>query len=512
MSPRIIRTAVAAFVVVLLPALVGCTDEEGAENADAPTDRSTTTAGSVTTTTTAEVDRPEGPAATFAELTAGTPIPPVAAKSGPDLAAANWSETEYAASGTAVSYTAPGGLPEDGRFALEVGDSAPYTTRVLVRRPNDAEDFDGTVVVEWLNVSSGSDAAPDYTYAAEEIVRAGHAWVGVSAQHIGIEGGAVAVPIAANPSAGQGIKAQGPERYGALAHPGDAYAYDMFTQIGRGLRDGGPMDGLDVERLLAIGESQSAFALTTYVNGVQPLTEAFDGFLLHSRGGATMPLGTPGTGISITESVLGPPTRLRVDLDVPVMIVQTETDVLGFLTYFPARQEDTDHLRLWEIAGTAHADSFQLGPVEGILGCPVPINRGQQAYVLRAAVRHLDAWARGGEAPPSAPRLDTTGEGPAAAFVLDDNGNTTGGVRSPVVDAPVDVLSGLPAPASSSIACLIMGTTTPIAPDRLAALYPDRDAYVAAYAAATDAAIDAGFLLEDDREEIVADSQPDRVA
>ena len=49
---------------------------------------------------------------------------------------------------------------------------------------------------------------------------------------------------------------------------------------GRALREPGATDalgGLEPERVLAVGESQSAFALTTYVNGVQPLTLAFAG-------------------------------------------------------------------------------------------------------------------------------------------------------------------------------------------------------------------------------------------
>ena len=63
----------------------------------------------------------------------------------------------------------------------------------MVRRPADATAFSGTVVAEWLNVSSGADAGPDWTYLADEIVRRGHAWVGVSAQYVGVEGGSAAV-------------------------------------------------------------------------------------------------------------------------------------------------------------------------------------------------------------------------------------------------------------------------------------------------------------------------------
>ncbi len=49
----------------------------------------------------------------------------------------------------------------------------------------------------------------------------------------------------------------------------------------------------------AVGESQSAFALTTYVDGVQPLTKAFDGFLVHSRGGAGLGLALPDARLAL---------------------------------------------------------------------------------------------------------------------------------------------------------------------------------------------------------------------
>ena len=93
-----------------------------------------------------------------------------------------------------------------------------------------------------------------------------------------------------------------------------------------------------------MGESQSAFALTTYANGVQPLTEVFDGFLIHSRGGAAAPLGKPGAGIDIAGTIAGQPTRMRTDLGVPVLVLETETDVLSFLNYHPARQPDSRQL------------------------------------------------------------------------------------------------------------------------------------------------------------------------
>src|SRR5690606_37200803 len=170
---------------------------------------------------------------TFTELTEGRIAPPMAARPGPDRAEAGYTESEWAASGEAASY-AVGEVPTDGRIQLAQADSAPFATRVLVRRP-DAERFSGVVLVEWLNVSGGQDAAPEYTYLAYEIIRAGHAWVGVSAQFIGVEGGDAAVGMGGQTT---GLRAQRRERYGDLHHPGDAYSYDIVTQVGRICRDG----------------------------------------------------------------------------------------------------------------------------------------------------------------------------------------------------------------------------------------------------------------------------------
>jgi len=391
----------------------------------------------------------------------------MAARPGPDLATAGYLETEWSVAGTAPSYAADD-LPADGCWSLSRADQADFVTRAMLRRPADPAAFSGTLVAEWLNVSSGADAAPDWTYLADEIVRRGHAWVGISAQHVGVEGGSSAVgELGLGP-----LKAD--ERYAALHHPGDAFAYGIFTEVVAALDRIGPVQDLEVDRRLAIGESQSAYALTSYVNGVHPIAPFFDGFLIHSRGGAAMPLGEPGRGLDLATVRDGPPTRIRDDLDVPVIIVQTETDLLGRLDYLPARQPDGERIRLWEIAGAAHADKFQIGEFEDFLGCPDPVNRGQQAYVVRA-------------------------------FVLDDAGNATGGVRTPVVDAPVEVLSGLADPGASAI-CGLFGTTRSLAAADLARLYPGGDAdHRAAYERATDAAIAAGFMLADDRAEILSE-------
>jgi alpha/beta hydrolase family protein len=418
-----------------------------------------------------------------------------------------WVEDELRLSGSATTYTSEADLPTDGHFALGTAFDEPYATRVVVRRPP-PEDFNGTVLVEWLNVSGGFDASPDYTYLADEILRGGYAWVGVSAQYVGIEGGPVAVstPVSAAAGAGKGLRAMDPERYDGLHHPGDAFAYDIFTQAATAARSGDLLGALKPERVLAIGESQSAFALTTYADGVQPLTKAFDGFLIHSRGGAAAPLGVFGKGVDIASTLGGSPTLLRDDLDVPVLTLESETDVVGILDYLPARQPDTDTFRLWEVAGTAHADRYALGALSDQLGCPAPINDGPQHLVAKAALRALDAWVRDGTAPPEADRLAVEG----AAYARDQDGIVRGGIRTPPVDVPLDVLSGDPTP-DGPLQCLLFGSTTPLPAARVQQLYDDPSTYQQAFEKSADAAITAGFVLPEDREALLAYAQPDRV-
>lgn len=454
-----------------------------------------------------------GPAATVVgKLTGGNGVNLASSSTGPAVPTTGWVEEEFVVEGTATSYRSDAALPADGHFALTPDATADYRTRIVVRRPSTAAKFNGTVVVEWLNVSGGLDASPDFTYTRNELLRGGYAWVGVSAQSIGIEGGPVAVPIklAIDAGAGRGLRAIDPARYGDLHHPGDAFSYDIYTQVGRALRSthrGSPLGGLRPQRVLAVGESQSAFALTTYVDGVQPLTREFDGFLIHSRGGAAAPLGSPGAGIDIAGTIGGVPTKLRTDLTAPILVVETETDVLGILNYQPASQPDSARFRLWEMAGTAHADTYIIGPIADQIGCAAPANAGPGHFMVTAALHDLDAWVRNGTAPPKAPRLELDS---TPAFVRDQYGNAKGGIRTPLVDVPVDTLSG--ESAGGPVACILFGSTKPLTAGQLATLYQSRQDYLEKFRTAADASVKAGFVLAADRAELLAAAQPARVA
>lgn len=470
----------------------------------------TTTRPAPGTSTTTAPARPAGPAADLSKEITGGGSPFIGEAVSPNLKKDGYVQHEYVAAGTATAYKAKGALARDGRWAFAPDTKAAYRTRVLVRRPANASDFSGTVVVEWNNVSGGVDANPDYASLGTEITRHGDAWVGVSAQLIGVEGGPVLVTVpGAEIVAGKGLKKLNPVRYGSFHHPGDGYSFDIFTQVARSLRQGGPaLGGIDPKQILAVGESQSAFALTTYYNGVQPLTRAFDGFLVHSRGSGGLPLVGPGKYADIASS-FGTTALLRTDVDAPVLELQSEADVIGILNSVVVRQPDTDRFRLWEVAGTAHADAHLLGPVADMLDCGAPINNAPMYLVANAALHSLDEWVSTGKAPAKAPRLELTSESKPAAR-RDADGIALGGIRTPPVDVPVDVLSGIPGP-NPQIICILLGSTRPLPAARLAQLYPSRASYQQRYDADSDKVIKAGFVVAADRDALTAFAQPSRI-
>ena len=447
-------------------------------------------------------------------------------------------EEELFVGGTATSFEAVES-PADGRWAAEPDGESSYRTRVLVRRPAAQEDFSGTVLVEWFNVSA-IEASPDWGYLSEEIGRSGHAYVGVSAQAQGVEGGETILDVEVDDDAaddidpdadtsGKGLKHVDPDRYGTLEHPGDSFSFDIFSQVGKAAREM-PADllgGLRPEQVVAVGESQSAAFLSTLVNAVHPLDPTFDGFLIHSRGATTAPLDgdyTSSRRRSGDEDIAELAVRIRDDLEVPVMLFEAETD-LTLLGYAHARQPDTDRIRTWEVAGTAHADAHTLrailgGPrdasVGSLLGCDGPINTGPHHEVVQAALHHLVAWVAGGDPPPAGQLLELV-DGEEVAIARDEHGNALGGVRNPLVDVPIATITGDP-PGDGSIealgsdggVCMLFGQTVAFDRATLVELYGTADDYVAAFRASADEAVDAGFLLRDDADQLIAEAEENR--
>jgi hypothetical protein len=458
--------------------------------------------------------RPDDPLVEGPITEPGTPF--VAGTIGISLSQQGYRQVEFFVSGTAKSFTNVGELGSDGAWEVEENATAEYKTRALVYRPTSASRFSGTVIVEWLNVSGGLDAAPDWISMHTEIFREGHAWVGVSAQVDGIEGRAGGIGSLY-------LKAVDPVRYGPLSHPGDSFSYDIFAQVAQAIRNPAsvaPLQELVPERVIAVGESQSAGRLVTWVNALGSVYGLFEGYIIHSRGGGSPPLSQSPEEVVDTPDVV----NVRDGLNQPVLMYQTESD-LFLLNSLPSNQTDSRMFRLWEVAGTAHADTYTLdlghsdvgddpsiarvvettqgAPLPGLIECDVPINSGPAHWVLKAGLRGLVDWIRDGTPLPEAPRLSVNED--RTAFELDALGNVLGGIRTNYVDAPVAILSGLGQTADGF--CRIFGTTDLFDDAQLAELYPTAESYLEAVNKSVDALVDAGFLLPPDAALIITDAE-----
>ena len=404
---------------------------------------------------------------------------------GPALATAGYVQREYFASGTAYSYKATGPENDAGTWKVAPAASAPYRTRIVVRMPIDPSRFNGTVVVEWLNVSGGGDGAVDSVYLSPELERAGFAWVGVSAQAVGIDD----------------LRKKDQARYGSLTDPGDQFSYDIFTQAARALLVGGdsnPLAPLHPNRLMAVGESQSALYLTTYIDAIQPLYHVFDGFLVHSRAGGAVPI----PGGSPSGGTFGGEVRIRTDIGVPVLMMITETDE-SFGQYYRARQPDTRFIRLWDVAGASHADSYIVTLSElHSLGC-ASVDEAPSHFIFEAALSAINKWMSSGMPPPPAPRMDVQEVDGTPMVQYNSYGTAIGGIQGPWEQVPVAAYSGK-APAGAPGFCVLFGTTHPFSVAQLVALYGSKSGYLEAYTKATDEDIKAGYILPADKAQVLA--------
>ena len=417
-----------------------------------------------------------------------------------DLAARGYIEEEFFLSGQATTFrrVANTSWGREGKWSVEPEGAVPFTTRFLVYRPADAKRFNGTVVLCWNNVTAGYELFQGET---PEILDGGYAFVGATAQRIGVLG---------FPATPQGLAAWDPERYGELSIPTDGASYDIFTQVGRAVgpqRDRAgvdPLGGLQVKRVLALGASQSAARLATYVNAIHPLGRVFDGFMLQIYFGAgTLLAGDQAISFSELPRPVRMPSGFNLlrELDVPTMIVNSELEAIAC---YRVRQPNTERFVMWEIAGATHvsaqtqtlrnkkyARDFGVEPVS-----PAGTNRISLAPVYDAALHHLNRWAAGGEPAPSQPLIDFTGEEPNV--VRDENGIAKGGVRLPQVEVPVATNSAIP--VVSDFPGSLRGSNQPFGAAKLKALYGDEARYLARFKEAAERAVRAGVMLARDVE------------
>ena len=203
--------------------------------------------------------------------------------------------------------------------------STPYKTRIQVYRPIDPGELQRHGHVEWLNVTNQSDSAADWILAHNEIdpPRRGLRRRDRSGDRCerGPEPRARALRKRRR-------EPRAPRRQLLVRHL-------LAGRAGGPRQPGDVLGGLALAQLIALGESQSATRLVTYIDALGILHAGIRRLLVHSRGtnGAALRAAIPPGTINDAG-----PTLIRTDLGVPVFVLQTETDTRA------TRQPDTVRL------------------------------------------------------------------------------------------------------------------------------------------------------------------------
>lgn len=382
-----------------------------------------------------------------------------------DLKARGYVEEEFIINGLANVYE---WFHSDNNPATIRTDAAPYTTRILVRRPRNPVQFSGNVIVEVFNWSRGYDTpwggwaeSYDYFLSHRDV------WVGITIRPAAIEGLKKFNPARyselsmANPLPFE-QRCRNPGGYATPSSPEseDGLAWDIISQVGmlvRGKAAGNPLAGYKVEYVYATGATGGD--LSAYVSAIHPLASAengrpvFDGYVIKCTG-------SPGCINQCEPRIPPQDPRCKCYIDVPVIRIMTQGDILGVGSHpdwsWVYRQPDSDNFgeqyRLYEVPGSCVKANFPrlCEPCkEDILAAggkwegPVVVSENELPlrFILNGAFANIDTWVRRRIAPPRAERLETKGEYPDMHFVLDEFRNIKGGLRTPYVDVPVATYS-----------------------------------------------------------------------
>ena len=402
-----------------------------------------------------------------------------------NLSRAGYIEEEFFFGGTATSYSTPN--MADG---VVVSMGHPYKSRMIVRRPaKNGPKFNGVVLVEWVNVTSGYNLDVQWGLSHEYLTQQGYAYVGVSAQRVGVQ------------QAPYGLTVWSPTRYGTLdvtdggTVNNDSLSYDIFSQAGQAIRhprEAGVdvLDGLKLEMLIAVGASQSASRLALYYNSIQPLHRVYDALVPHLGGGP-----------------------YRTDVGTKLLRVNSEREIdFGAASQ---RQPDSDIFRSWEVAATSHVGyQYQmfrgqfvgrdgLAPFNFTCDRP-PLSHVLIHPVLNAAYAAMVDWVKKDKAPPVATPILVTSTSPLV-IPRDANGHVFGGIRLADLEVPLATNTGTNSGAGGF--CVLYGSHEPFPPSKIAALYPTHSAYVTAVKKVSQQNQKDGFILKDDMDDIIHDAE-----
>jgi len=456
-----------------------------------------------------------------------------------DLSRFGYIEEEYLISGSANVYD----FDAQDKVIVKTA-RAPYTTRILVRRPASPKKFSGTVVVELLNPTAMHDLDFQWQFAAEYFIEHGDAWVGITSK-----------PVAA-----KALKTFDPGRYAAVswANPlptdqtcskpvsflpdstpetENGLTWDIASQVGALLKSEAkhnPLKGFPVKMAFLTGYSQTGGYVVTYVNFIRPLPDAlgskgkpvYDGYLIGDGDALLIPLNQCSAPLKP-----GDPRFVIRPRPEPVISVVSQILWTGMGADRADSDSPEDRYRRYEIAGASHINqkAVSLWPKPddmikaGITSPPPNCNEFAtygmtdfpSEYFMRGAFANLDAWVRSNMAPPKASRIvlepapkDSKPTWPPFIPVkLDKYGNAVGGVRSPYLDVPTGTYYARSTPANpddpaTRLFCALVGYKVPFKKELLTQLYPTHDSYVKKVNAQVDQMVGARLITKSDGQRI----------
>jgi hypothetical protein len=441
-----------------------------------------------------------------------------------DLQARGYVEEEFFVSGAANVYD----WASDGSLSVKT-PNAPYTTRILVRRPADPARFSGNVIVEMGNNARRYDWVFTWSLSYEHFIENGDAWVLLTYVPAAVDAlkqfnAARYAPLSfANPTPAVACAADRP-----ASSAEEGLRWDMISQVGALLKNGtppsgpGPLPGFQVQRLYATSHGGE---LPTYITAVHPHARlaagrpVYDGFVVHRYAGLAR----------INQCAAAPaandPRQITKNAGVPVIRIVAQTDVLGtFQRRRPDSDERGDSYRLYEVAGAPHADAYfyrhipsvkdqaaagtaafvAQWPFAEVCTPPIPLNEFPvMRYVVNAAFANLDRWVRDGTPAPRAERIAVKNGGtPQAAIATDEFGNAVGGVRSPFLDVPTATyFATTPGPGT----CGNLGHKDAFGWERLENVYGTSAKYATRFNQAVDRLVKERWLTESDGRKIRAE-------
>lgn len=413
--------------------------------------------------------------------------------------------------------------------------NAPYTTRILVRRPVLPKKFSGNVVLEILNSSAGFDIDRMWVNSWPFFTRNGDVYVGITSK-----GNVVDSLIQwdqkryslinwKNPhperKIPENIPTNGP--FSFLPQYEMGLFWDMLIDCATLLKsknEQNPLKGFPDRHLYLTGWSQSGFYIARYLATFHdPNNSLFEGFLSAGSTAGLMPLNS----YEKTGSIFGTPgipAGNMMGTRQPTIAVNTESEnrVANWVGDF---DEPGFKFRTYQIAASSHDSKHSIVDYYNRNGCnPLRrIGRGNgftpadgdlldypYHFIFNAAFHHLYCWAREGIPAPHAPKIETRvafkestdAFGSYLENCIDAFGNCKGGIRTPAVDYPTGKYTSFSTDDQGKVNATF-GKVNPFSPDLLKNLYGTLENYRKLVEKGADDMLAKGFLLPEDREEMI---------